>query len=145
MPDNKLVANHYTHGGLVDAIERGVQRLGKTAETVDLVDLGQVDEFHIGGRVATESFLDQLNIDSHHRILDVGCGLGGASRWAASQYGCRVTGIDLTEEYVETGNILCSWLGLEDKVCLEIANATELPYDSGTFDRAYMLHVGMRC
>ena len=34
------------------------------------------------------------------RLLDVGCGLGGASRFAAQQYDCRVTGIDLTHEYI---------------------------------------------
>jgi SAM-dependent methyltransferase len=134
---------HYTHGRLVDTIQEGIQRLGKSVQTVDIDDLGSVDEFHIGGRVATESFLEQLNLHASHHILDVGCGLGGASRFAASKYACRVTGVDLTEEYVATGNTICSWLGLEDRVCLEVADATELPHAGNTFDRAYMLHVGM--
>jgi len=143
MPNSNLVANHYTHGSLVDAIRDGIQKLGKTIDSVDIDDLGPVDEFHIGGRIATESFLDQLNINSDHHVLDVGCGLGGGCRFAARKYGCRVTGVDLTQEYVETGDMLCSWVGLGDKICLEAEDATALPHSEETFDRAYMLHVGM--
>lgn len=143
MPDKKLVAQHYTHGGLVDALLSGIQQLGKSTQTVDIDDLAPVDEFHIGGRIATEDFLEQLNIDASHHVLDVGCGLGGASRFAADKYGCRITGVDLTSEYVETGNTICSWLGLDETVKLEQADATQLPYPSETFDRAFMLHVGM--
>jgi SAM-dependent methyltransferase len=143
VPDSNLVANHYTHGSLIDAIRDGIQKLGKTTDSVHIDDLGPVDEFHIGGRVATESFLDQLNINAAHHVLDVGCGLGGGSRLAAQKYGCRVTGVDLTREYVETGNMLCSWVGLGDNICLEVEDATILPHANETFDRAYMLHVGM--
>ncbi len=143
MPKSILVSKHYTHGSLVDEITQGIQALGKTTETVDINDLGPVDEFHIGGRVATESFLNQLDIEPSHHVLDVGCGLGGASRFAASRYGCQVTGVDLTQEYVDTGNIICSWLGLDDRVNLESEDATQLDQPDDTFDRAYMLHVGM--
>lgn len=143
MPDEKLVANHYAHGGLLKAIGDGIAKLGKTTASVSLDDLGPVDEFHIGGRVATQSFLDQLDIGASHHVLDVGCGLGGASRFAAHAYGCRITGVDLTREYVETGNVLCTWVGLSDRITLQVANATALPHPNEAFDRAYMLHVGM--
>ena len=143
MPDNSLVTNHYAHRNLLEAIQNGVQKSGKTIHSVGVQDLGQVDEFHIGGQVATESFLDQLDIGSDHSVLDVGCGLGGASRFAAQRYGCRVTGIDLTQEYVETGQVLCSWVGLSDRIRLQIGDATALTYPDDEFDREYMMHVGM--
>ena len=143
MSDENLVARHYTHGGLVSAIRDGVAKLGKNIADVTIDDLGPVDEFHIGGRIATQSFLDQLDIDASHQILDVGCGIGGGSRFAAHAYGCRVTGVDLTREYVDTGNELCDWVGLNDRITLEVANATALPLPDEEFDRAFMLHVGM--
>lgn len=143
MPDTTLVANHYTHGDLVEALLRGIRQTGKSVQTLDIDDLSPVDEFHIGGRVATEGFLNQLDIDTSHHVLDVGCGLGGASRFAATRYGCRVTGVDLTPEYVEAGNTICSWLGLEDNIQLEHEDAAQLPYAAETFERAYLLHVGM--
>ncbi|MEM7357019.1 MAG: methyltransferase domain-containing protein [Acidobacteriota bacterium] len=143
MPEGTNVARHYTHGSLLDAIRQGVQQLGKSPETVTIEDLGPVDEFHIGGRPATESFLDQLEIEPEHNVLDVGCGLGGGSRFAAQRYGCRVSGIDLTHEYVATGTELCRWVGLSDRIELEQGDATASERPAQTYDRAYMMHVGM--
>ena len=143
MIDLNLVANHYTRGDLLSAIRAGVEKLGKTPETVTIEDLAPVDEFHIGGRMATRSFLDQIGIRPEDHVLDVGCGIGGASRVAARTYGCQVTGMDLTEEYVETGNTLCSWLGLENRVKLSQGNALAMNLPDATVDKAFMLHVGM--
>lgn len=143
MSDSNAVSIHYTHGALLDAIREGIEKLGKSLESVSFEDLAPVEEFHIGGRAATQDFLDQLDLSSGDHVLDVGCALGGSARFAASHYGCRVTGIDLTREYVETGRVLCSWVGLEDQVVLEEGNATATPFMDGTFEKAYMLHVGM--
>jgi ubiquinone/menaquinone biosynthesis C-methylase UbiE len=143
VPENSLVANHYTHGSLLEAIQRGVQALGKTTANVGVEDLGPVDEFHIGGRAATADFLDQLDITTDHHVLDVGCGLGGASRFAAQRYGCRVSGVDLTPEYVDTGAVLCDWVGLGERISLAAGDATALSHAGDTFDRAYLMHVGM--
>ena len=143
MIDLNLVANHYTRGDLLSAIRDGVEKLGKTPETVTIEDLAPVDEFHIGGRMATRSFLDQIGIRPEDHVLDVGCGIGGASRFAARTYGCQVTGMDLTEEYVETGNTLCSWLGQENRVKLSQGNALAMNLPDATVDKAFMLHVGM--
>jgi ubiquinone/menaquinone biosynthesis C-methylase UbiE len=76
-------------------------------------------------------------------ILGVGCGLGGAARFVASRYGNRVTGIDLTAEYVEAGNALCKWVGLDQRISLHQGSALAMPFAKGSFDGAYMLHVGM--
>ncbi len=143
MSEDHAVAGHYTHGSLLAAIEEALQALGKTPETVSVDDLAPVDEFHIGGREASEHFLSQLPLDAETLVLDVGCGLGGASRFAASRFGCRVTGIDLTAEYVETGGTLTSWVGLEDRIALHQGSALEMPFGDAGFDAAYMMHVGM--
>lgn len=143
MPELEAVENHYSHGRLVEAICAGVGQLGKTPDSVSVDDLAPVDEFHIGGRMATESFLDQLDLSPDDHVLDVGCGLGGASRFAAQRYGCRVTGIDLTDDYVRAGEALCRWVGLNSVISLDRGDATATPYPAGTFDRSFMLHVGM--
>ena len=143
MPDAPTITRHYTQGGILGRIREGVEKLGKSIEAVQVDDLAPVDEFHIGGRVATESFLDQLAISQDHHILDVGCGLGGGSRFAALRYGCQVTGVDLTPEYIETGNALCEWVGLHQRVRLQVDDAASLPHGQDTFDAVYMMHVGM--
>jgi hypothetical protein len=88
MPDIASVARHYTQGNLLDAIRAGVEHLGKSPDTVTVEDLAPVDEFHIGGRVATESLFENVGVTPDDHLLDVGCGLGGASRYVAKRYGC---------------------------------------------------------
>ncbi|TKW78540.1 MAG: methyltransferase domain-containing protein, partial [Bradyrhizobium icense] len=111
MPTQQSVAEHYTHGDLIAAVRSGIESLGKNINSVTVDDLAPVDEFHIGGRQASEEFLGQLDLTPARQVLDVGCGLGGASRFVASRYGCQVAGIDLTPEYVETAKAICGWVG----------------------------------
>lgn len=141
--DQEDVARHYTQGGLTDAIRSALQALGKTPDAITVDDLAPVDEFHIGGRQASEDFLDQLSLAGETHVLDIGCGLGGAARFAADRYGCRVTGVDLTPEFVETGRELTKWVGLDDRITHHRASALSMPFDDAAFDAAYMLHVAM--
>lgn len=143
MPDNDLVAEHYTHGTLLEAIRKGVEQLGKTEANVTVEDLGPVEEFHIGGRQASADFLDQLDLGPEDLVLDVGCGLGGVARFAASRYDSHITGVDLTQEYVQTGQVMTKWVGLQNSVVLEQGSATAMTYSDASFDKAYMMHVGM--
>ncbi len=143
MPNDKAVSEHYLHGNLLNAIQASLAKLGKTIDNVTIEDLAPVDEFHIGGRLATENFLGQLNLSQKDHILDVGCGLGGAARYVANKYNNRVTGIDLTEEYIETGNALCAWVNLDKQISLHQGSALSMPFQDETFDGAYMMHVGM--
>ncbi|WP_247298676.1 methyltransferase domain-containing protein [Bradyrhizobium sp. 179] len=141
--DRSNLSDHYARSGLIDAIENGVVRMGKAIDTVTIDDLAAVDEFHIGGRRATEELMEQLGIDASDHVLDVGCGLGGPARFVADRYQCRVSGVDLTLDYVATGNRLCEWVGLNDRVKLYQSTALSLPFQQWNFSAAYMLHVGM--
>jgi len=143
MPEHNDVSEHYTHGGLIEAIAVAIDALGKTTDTITVDDLAPVDEFHIGGRRASEEFLDQLSLSAERHVVDIGCGLGGAARFAASRFGCKVTGIDLTDEFVETGRVLSEWVGLDDRISLHQGSALSMPFGDAGFDAAYMLHVGM--
>ena len=143
MTNQGQVAEHYAHGRLIEAIEAGLANMSKTTEQVTIDDLGPVDEFHIGGRTATSEFLDQLAITRDHHVLDVGSGIGGASRFISDRYGARVAGIDLTAEFVDTAKVLSAWVGLSDRVAFHHGSALEQPFADASFDAAFMLHVGM--
>jgi ubiquinone/menaquinone biosynthesis C-methylase UbiE len=137
------VSTHYQHGSLIKVIEEGFNHQGKAPSDISLDDMSVIDEFHIGGRQASEEFLAQLQLQERSLVLDVGCGLGGPARFVAARFGCLVSGIDLTNEYVDTGNILSNWVGLHKKVVLQQGSAMALPFPDGQFDAAYMMHVGM--
>jgi SAM-dependent methyltransferase len=143
MAEKRTVADHYGHGQLLDGILDGIAKIGKTPETITIDDLAAVDEFHIGGRQATADFVKQFGLSASDHVLDVGCGIGGSSRHVAESHNCRVTGIDLTPEFVETGKILCGWVGMDDRISLHQGSALETGFDADGFDAAYMLHVGM--
>ena len=73
----------------------------------------------------------------------MGCGLGGAARFGVSRYSYQVTGIDLTQEYIDTGNALSAWVKLDKQITLQQGSALDLPFLDETFDGGYMMHVGM--
>jgi ubiquinone/menaquinone biosynthesis C-methylase UbiE len=143
MSNEQSVSRHYTHGRLEQAILDALAASGKDPNSLTPSDLSAVDEFHIGGRPATVDLGAQLDLAPHMHVLDIGCGIGGSSRTVTQEYGCRVIGIDLTDEYVQVAGALSQRTGLADRVSYRQGSALALPFAAGTFDGAYMLHVGM--
>lgn len=147
MTVEQAVQRHYTHGALERAILERLAAAGKDTARLTAADLAPGDEFHIGGRQATMEFATELDavraIRPGLRLLDIGCGIGGPSRYFAGERRCRVTGIDLTQEYVDVAAALSRRVGLGDKVDYRQASALALPFPDKSFDGAYMLHVGM--
>lgn len=139
----QAVARHYAHGTLEETILNALAAAGKDLNRLTPEDLAPVDEFHVGGRQATMAFAEQFGLRPGMRLLDVGCGLGGAARYFADAHGCHVTGIDLSGEYVGVANALAARVGLGERVCCQAGSALALPFAPGSFDGAYMFHVGM--
>jgi len=69
-------------------------------------------------------------------LLDIGSGLGGPSRYLAANYGCRVIGIDITEEYCRLASVLAARMGLEGRVEYRHGDARVLLFPDETFDGA---------
>lgn len=143
MSVEREVAGHYTHGALAEAIRQALVAAGKDPDRLTPEDLAPVDEFHIGGREATAALFAACAPGSGEHWLDIGNGLGGTARHLATAYGCRVTGIDLTEEYVEVATDLARRTGLDGQVTFRQGSALALPFAAASFDGASMLHVGM--
>lgn len=137
------VARHYGQGDLERTILDALAASGKDVGDLTPEDLTPVDEFHTGGREATVALAEQAGFAAGQHLLDVGCGIGGPSRFFARECSCRVTGIDLTEDYVRTAEALSRRVGLAGQVSYRQASALALPFADATFDGAYMIHVGM--
>jgi len=136
------VASYYTRGMLEERIVGALRDAGKDLEHLCPNDLSAIDEFHLGGREATQALADFMQLRPGVHLLDVGCGIGGPARYFAER-GCQVTGIDLTLEFVRVAESLTRMVKLDQNLTFRQASALELPFASGTFDGAYTIHVCM--
>ncbi|MGP0106194.1 hypothetical protein [Rhodoblastus sp.] len=59
MDDDSAIARHYAHGALAQAILSALAASGKDLSALTADDLAPVDEFHIGGRQATQDLAAQ--------------------------------------------------------------------------------------
>ncbi|GJL81119.1 MAG: SAM-dependent methyltransferase [marine bacterium B5-7] len=138
------VQNHYSSRvDLALEIERKLEAAGKYPDNLKAIDLSTVDEFHIRGRKATLELGRRMNLDSGSSVLDIGSGLGGPARTIAEEYGCLVTGIDLTQAFCDAANQMSKWVNLDDKVTFQQGDATDLPFEDHQFDAAMTVHVAM--
>ena len=143
MTTERKVASHYTHGSLLQAILDALKGMGKDVERLSPADLSAADEFHLGWRAATAELAKDLGLARGMQVLDVGSGIGGPARFFAESHDCRVTGIDLTEEFVRVATELTRRCGLSELASFKQASALDLPFGAAAFDAATLIHVGM--
>ena len=144
MADNRnSVAAHYSSGGLAEAILAALREAGKDVEHLTPDDLAAVDEFHGGQRLATVRLAEMVGFTGNERVLDVGSGLGGPSRYLAWHYGCRVSGIDLTAEFCRVAELLTRLTGLTGCVDYREGNALHLPFAEEIFDVVWSQNAAM--
>ena len=137
------VAGHFGRGGLEEKILAALKSAGVDMERVTVEDLAPVDEFHVGGLEATKELAEQMELGAGLRVLDVGSGIGGPARYFAAGHGCRVTGVDLTEEFTRVATRLTKLARLEGLVDFQCGSALGMTFEGGAFDRASLIHVGM--
>ncbi|MEE9221125.1 MAG: methyltransferase domain-containing protein [candidate division NC10 bacterium] len=137
------VEEHYTHRDLAAAIFEALAAAGKNVNNLTLQDLAPVDEFHVRGQEATAELARAARLDATMHVLDVGSGVGGPSRYLAAEFGCRVTGLDLTEEYCRTAQVLADRIGLSDRILYRQGNALNMPFDAESFEVAWTQHTAM--
>jgi SAM-dependent methyltransferase len=75
-------------------------------------------------------------------VLDVGCGLGGPSRYLVNRFGCSVVGIDLLPLRIELAEQLTELTGAA-RVSYRVADATALDFEDATFSHVWMLDVSI--
>ena len=134
---------YWGRDGLEEKILDALAAAGKNVDSLTIDDLAPADQFHGGGKGATERLARLAGLKPGTRVLDVGGGLGGPARTLAGQFGCRVTVVDLTESYVRTGAALTAHLGLADRVTHRVGDALALDVGAEPFDVLWTQNSGM--
>ena len=137
------VRDHYRATGLTERLKTALMALGPEDRPLEPEQLGALDQFHTRGLAATAELAQLAGISADMGVLDVGSGIGGPARFLAATHGCRVTGVDLSEPFVEAARYLTARTGQSGQVSFQTANALDLPFDVGGFDVALLQHVAM--
>ena len=121
----EIWGDHLHHGYYPNGSAEGVDH---RAAQVDMIDRA----------------LDWASISNKKNILDVGCGLGGSSRYFARKWGkdVKATGVTLSPVQVARGNRLGEEQGLDEQVNLQVADALNMPFEDGKFDFVYSMESG---
>ena len=143
MSEAASIAEHWGTGDVYALIISALESSSKSLESLRVEDLAPIDHFHARGFSATVELGDRLPVEPGDHILDIGCGWGGPARSFAERFDCRVSGIDITEPFVEAGKKLTALVGLGERVVIEQGDGHQLPYGDGVFDGAYSQHVTM--
>jgi ubiquinone/menaquinone biosynthesis C-methylase UbiE len=138
-----LVEAHYSRPDLGAAILAALKEAGKNLDNLTPDDLAPVDEFHGGQRPATVRLAQLVGFSGGERVLDVGSGLGGPSRYIAWRHGCRVSGVDLTAEFCRVAEMLTRLTRLVDRIDYRQGDALHLPFDDMSFDVVWSQNAAM--
>lgn len=139
----KEIHEHYTQADLSNKILTALKQAGKDVNALTREDIAPVDEFHIRGRAATIEMGKLAGFQPGAEVLDLGCGIGGPARTLMTEFDCRVTGVDLIDEYIQAARILNTRSGLDGGITFEQSNAMDLPFQDNSFDAVFAQHVTM--
>jgi SAM-dependent methyltransferase len=141
--DSQAVSAYWGRENLGQTILDALAAAGKDLDALTIDDTAAADQFHGGGKGATVRLARLAGLSHGMRVLDVGGGMGGPARTLAAEFGCDVTGLDLTESYVRAAALLTERLRLGDRVRHQVGNALALPFGDGIFDVVWTQNSGM--
>lgn len=140
MSDNSI-QDHYagddTGSAMASRILAAVRAVSGRDAAITPETLAPLDHFNARGLAATQELVALLEPQAGESLLDIGSGIGGPARWIAMQYGCTVTGVDVTAAFCEAARALNAACGVMDRVRIVDGTALALPFPDASFDRAY--------
>ncbi len=139
----QTVRQHWRSSDRLRRIEAALLAAGKELDKLSCAELYPYDQMHGRGIVATAELAAAATLSPGMRVLDLGCGLGGASRYLTHERGCVVTAIDLTPEFVAAAKLLTARCGLAGRIEFREGNALDLPFADASFERVWCHNVTM--
>ena len=101
----------------IDRVYNELKELGKEIEgDLSINELSSFDQLHYHGTESIDFAIEKLGINSNSRVLEIGSGIGGPSRYIAKTTGAKVTALELQEDHHLVGIDLTKRCGLENNV-----------------------------
>lgn len=134
---------NYASPDIVERVHVAVSRIARMAGQLTADMLYPFDQIHVRELAATREHVERLHLEKDMHVLDVGCGIGGPSRYIAMTHDVHVTGIDPVPEFIATARDLTLRCGLEGRIAFQEADALSMPFGEGSFDAVLCLYMAM--
>ncbi len=92
------------------------------------------DSFHPGGDGMTVALGRALGLEVGSTVLDVACGAGASGIALAKEFGCTVTGVDLSDDNLARARMLAGQAGVGRRTKFKSMDAEDLAFEDGAFD-----------
>ncbi|MGA2403885.1 MAG: methyltransferase domain-containing protein [Syntrophobacteraceae bacterium] len=92
------------------------------------------DCLHYGGMANTDLLANGTGLKSGMHILETCPYVGNSSRYFAKKYGCKVTGVDITEKNVARARENVKRANLEDQINIVLGDVQDLKFEDESFD-----------
>ena len=106
------------------------------------------EDIGTASRRTVAQMAEYADLSADSVVLDIGSGYGGAARYLADRYGCRVVALNLSEVENERAREQNRKAGLEDKIEVVDGSFEDIPFEDNSFDLIWsqdaMLHSGRR-
>lgn len=97
-----------------------------------------------GGPVSVRRTVSGVDL-ADCRVLDIGCGIGGADLVLAGEFAALVTGLDIEQPLIDSARANAERAGLSDRIEYVRADPGPLPFPSASFDHVFthaaLIHV----
>ena len=106
-----------------------IDNLVSSKPNLDRIDFQSIDNLHPSGHDGVNDLLLKHSLDPDSEIFDIGCGIGGTSRYFVS-LGYNVYGIDVLSNFIQVAKRITLLLGMQHKLTFEecdIITAESLP------------------
>ncbi|QEM82863.1 class I SAM-dependent methyltransferase [Halomonas binhaiensis] len=137
------LSQHYAGNdqvALIDRLREAFVEAGINPDQLTPTQMAGLDQLHLGGRGSSQRLLELSELSGVTRMLDVGCGTGGASRLLAQALGCEVVGVDITPAFIDVARWLSQASGLSLQTHFLCADAAELPLASDSIEALWCQH-----
>jgi ubiquinone/menaquinone biosynthesis C-methylase UbiE len=104
---------------------------------LELVASLDIASLHPGGRKATKTLLDRLEVAADDQVLDVGCGTARDLVELVQNKPCRAVGIDRSEKMVRMAQDRIKKRSMHDRITVLRGDIQNLPFTNSNLDVVY--------
>ncbi|EGD82486.1 hypothetical protein PTSG_03135 [Salpingoeca rosetta] len=106
----------YDRSELVVSLYKQLAANGLSTGPLKYTDLIPFDQHHYHGTAAVDDVIAKCHISERSRVINIGSGLGGPSRYMAATTGCLVLACEIQEDLSRTAMEMTSRCGMTSKV-----------------------------